>query len=177
MTDIVMSSPRLVNATAHVTVTTTATIVVVIAIATVATMAPPPWCHTACSHLPHGVAQVQASCVAVAPVPALLAPYTLALSPSHGVIVSPRLSNATSCVTVTTTTIIAMAMAIASVATTTRAPRSDGRSPWDSAIALPEVLGGQEFQVVHCRRDWAMTATAALGWRVLTVLNVVFIYY
>ena len=33
-----------------------------------------------------------------------------------------------------------IAIAIATVATTTRAPHSDGRSPRDSAIALPEVL-------------------------------------
>ena len=69
---------------------------------------PPPGCYTAHSYLPHGTAQVQASCAAVAPAPALSATYTLALSPSHGVIASPRLGNATSCVAVATA-IIAIA--------------------------------------------------------------------
>ena len=66
---------------------------------------PPPGCHTARSYLPHGTAQVQASCAAVAPAPALSATYTLASSPSHGVIASPCLGNATSHVTVATTII------------------------------------------------------------------------
>jgi len=68
-----------------------------------------------------------------APAPALLAAYALAL-PSHSAILSPLLGNATSRV--------AIAIAIASVTTTIRAPRSDRRSPRDSAIALPEVPGG-----------------------------------
>ena len=61
---------------------------------------PPPGCHTAHSYLPHGTAQVQASCAAVAPAPALSAMYTLASLPSHGVIASPHLGNATSGVAV-----------------------------------------------------------------------------
>jgi len=56
------------------------------------------------------------------------------------------------------------------------ASHSNGRSPWDSTIVLPEVLGGQERQAVHCGRDRAMTATAASGWRVLTVFNIIFVY-
>jgi len=72
------------------------------------------------------------------PVPALSAAYTLAL-PSHSAILSPRLSNATSC--------IAIAIAIRSVATTIRVPHSDRRSPQDSAIVLPEVLGGQNAKL------------------------------
>jgi len=45
------------------------------------------------------------------------------------------------CIAVAAAAVIAIA--IATVATTTRAPCSNGRSPRDSAIALPEVLGNR----------------------------------
>jgi len=54
------------------------------------------------SHLPYSATYVRA-CLAVAPVPALLAVYTHALLPSHIAITSPRLGNATSCITVAAT--------------------------------------------------------------------------
>ena len=67
-----------------------------------------------------------------------------------------------------TLTVITIAIATVSVATTTRAPCSNGWSLWDSAIAPPEVLGRQERQAAHCGRDRVMT---------LAIFDVIFMYY
>jgi len=59
---------------------------------------------------------------------------------SHTIIASLRPGNATSRVAVATAAVIAIAIAIATtITTTTEASRSNGRSPWDSAIGLLEV--------------------------------------
>ena len=70
--------------------------------------------------------------------PALSAAYTLTSSSSHTVIAPSHLSNATSHVALATAA--AIAIAITTVATTTKAPHSHGRSPWDSDIALHHTL-------------------------------------
>jgi len=79
---------------------------------------------------------------------------------SHTTIALPHLGNAMSRIAVIAITIVA----IATVATTTQAPCSDGRSLWDGDIALLEVPEAEECHVVLCRRGCAMSAVGILGW-------------
>jgi len=71
---------------------------------------------------------------------------------SHTTLTSLRLGNATSSITVAATAVISITIVAISTATTTEAPRSDGRSLRDGNIALPEVPEVQECKVVLCRR-------------------------
>ena len=76
----------------------------------------------------------------------------LCILDSHTTAVSPRLSNATSSITVATTAVIPITIATISTTTTTKAPHSDRRTPCDGDIALLEILEAQECNVVLCRR-------------------------
>ena len=156
LSHVVISSPCLGNAASPIAVTATA-IIAIIAITTVAitralhsTFLFSPQCSPSAGELFSG-------CTGTSIVGCgHLHFFSIAL---------PCLGSATSCVAIATTVI---AIAIISVATTTRAPCSDRRSLRDRAIAPPEVLGRQECQAAHCRRDRVMT---------LTIFNVIFIYY
>jgi len=89
----------------------------------------PPW---QCDHS-HRCHRCYCSAVVLA---LALAAYTLALSPSHGIIALPCLGNATSHVAVAAAAAIAVVIAIATVATTTRVPHSAfSFAPWCSPSA------------------------------------------
>ena len=116
---------------------------------------------TCAPHSPCSSAQVQANYSVVASVLVLLAIYTLALLPPLTVILLhptlvmwPLMS----------LLLLVLLLSYPSPPPPPRCHATTDEAPMGQHIVLLEFLEAWEYQGVLCKRDWAMTTTATLGW-------------